>query len=77
MTRQEALAIYRQHGLLVAQMGVREDVAARLSTLAAERDQALDEAAKWRRLLGYVTSCPACGSEPGCNIDCATCMDWP
>lgn len=39
--------------------------------------EALEQAAKWRRLLGYVTSCPSCGAEPGCNIDCATCMDWP
>ena len=33
MTRQEALAVYRRHGLLSAQFSVREDVALKLSEL--------------------------------------------
>lgn len=33
MTRQEALAVYRRHGLLSAQFSVREDVALKLLDL--------------------------------------------
>ena len=45
MTRQEALEIYRRHGLLLAQVnGLREDVAVRLATMERERDEALGEA---------------------------------
>lgn len=51
MTRQEALATYRRHGLLLAQMSVREDVADRLAALERERDAAhaklLNIAAAW------------------------------
>ena len=43
MTRQEALAIYRRNGLLLAQInGLREDVAERLAILETERDEARD-----------------------------------
>lgn len=29
--------------------------------------------AAWNRLDELNTACPACGSEPGCNIDCQMC----
>jgi hypothetical protein len=24
----------------------------------------------------FVGACPDCGAEPGCNIDCNTCLHW-
>lgn len=54
MTRQEALDIYRRHGLLLAQFGVREDVAARLRELGQAHDAAREEQERQRYRLATI-----------------------
>lgn len=65
MTRQEALAVYRRHGLLSAQFSVREDVALKL----IELEEAI---AKFERQVHHCVrnhvECETCGSSH-CECD--------
>lgn len=76
--RDKAQAAVIDAAVVHADLVRQRDEWARQCAMASEAQaDALNAAARWRRLLGYVTSCPTCGAEPGCDIDCETCMEWP
>lgn len=47
------------------------------NAIAKAAIEASDEVKMLRKHLQYVTTCPECGAEPGCNIDCDVCLEWP